>query len=80
MLQANAGRQPLPDPRARQTDLASPLAGRRMLSAGLMPGTVLVLVVPLARGLAANGLDGVDMVLLEALAWRHTTGGLKIFL
>ena len=64
MLQANAGRPPLPDPRARLIDLASPLAGRRFVFAGLVLATTLLLMGLATHALAADGLGALDVVLL----------------
>jgi membrane glycosyltransferase len=64
MLQANTGRLPPPDPRARkQPDLAT-LTGRRIVFAGLVLATTLLLMGLATHALAANGLDALDVVLL----------------
>jgi membrane glycosyltransferase len=64
MLQANTGRPPQPDPRARLFDLASPLTGRRFVFAGLVLATTLLLMGLATHALAADGLDALDVVLL----------------
>ena len=63
MLQANTGRPPLPDLRARQPDLET-LTGRRIVFAGLVLATTLLLMGLATHSLAANGLDALDVVLL----------------
>jgi membrane glycosyltransferase len=64
MLQANTGRPPPPDPRARLIDLASSLTGRRFVFAGLVLATTLLLMGLATHALAADGLDALDVVLL----------------
>src|SRR5271167_1273117 len=64
MLQANTGRPPPPDPRARLVDLASPLTGRRFVFGGLVLATTLLLMGLATHALAADGLDALDVVLL----------------
>jgi membrane glycosyltransferase len=63
MLQANTGCPPPPDLRARQPDLAT-LTGRRIVFAGLVLATTLLLMGLATHSLAANGLDALDVVLL----------------
>ncbi len=63
MLQANTGRPPSPDPRARQIDMAS-LTGRRLVYAGLVLATMLLLMGLATHALAVDGLDALDVVLL----------------
>jgi membrane glycosyltransferase len=64
MLQANIRHPPPPDPRARLIDLASPLTGRRLVFAGLVLATTLLLMGLATHALAADGLDALDVVLL----------------
>jgi membrane glycosyltransferase len=64
MLQANTGRLPPPDPRARQQPDLATLTGRRIVFAGLVLATTLLLMGLATHSLAANGLDALDVVLL----------------
>jgi membrane glycosyltransferase len=64
MLQANTRRPPPPEPRARQQPDLATLTGRRIVFAGLVLATTLLLMGLATHALAANGLDALDVVLL----------------